>query len=935
MGFSYTVTRADGSQVTRTNLPGGGFRVSPSSSSSSSSTSSSSSSRSSSKPDLVATATNIQTGETKYLVDGKLQDTRPRRSSSSSRRSTPPKSQVQAKATITNPETGESTTQEFDQRGQEVSRTSSRNFSRFEREKISDLVPGIEEKKATEFTEQEAKERLKQIKIRRELEKTRDFIKDRFSTTKKTTRVETDEKTGKSKLVLEEETKLTPLGQVGQTFIDETKKFQNQFDQSNPINIAVAPFAAAGATLTSELSRGFREVGDISQTKLTELQKKENPNLLQVTAGIGLTGVTAVAGVGQLTTTIADLPFRGEEISTAIGGTIAEKGLKGLGQDIQTGIADTADKARKGGVREFGELVGYVTGIDSVGLVAGGVKGVKTAGRAARVLKADLETPNVQTLDFFTPGGLQTGFQTARRTEDIVRDTQRADNIVISASPERLPTSGGSFTVGEGRRSKLGLEDPGLFVTAKGKGEPAFLFKGNQISEIDLAASRLAGNKFSLNPFASLTKQRFKIEDPTISQFQTKGVVRLPDDVKRQPGFEAVRKFQESLQGEQVTIPTKRGEIGKGELPAQTFKAPVDFSKKDTGGIIATTATGKKVTEVRKGDLLREMGTVEAEQVLPFGSEFVRTGTAGVVRVKGRKVIVEKFEPATSPELRISQRVETPEPPNTFSRLNRKKLEEDIAKGRPRSEALEDYFSRESSFIQRQSSVRTPFSEARSFSGMPSSSTPSSAGLFSSSSSGSPTPSSSTPSSARLFSSSSSGSPTPSSSTPSTGGSSGGSVPTSPRSSTGGGSSGGSDIRGGSRGSIPTPPVREETTLNKGKFKFSLSDSQETRKGYDVYIKEGSKYVKIAKNKPKNRAFALGYQVTDNTLAASFELRPSGKKTTTPDIFFVPAKQFQKSKRKETLRYVEPVSKRIDTLGEKRGLTVAKYMAEQKKSWRL
>ena len=115
-----------------------------------------------------------------------------------------------------------------------------------------------------------------------------------------------------------------------------------------------------------------------------------------------------------------------------------------------------------------------------------------------------------------------------------------------------------------------------------------------------------------------------------------------------------------------------------------------------------------------------------------------------------------------------------------------------------------------------------------------------------------------------------------------------------------------------------------------------MEKKAEPNQAYNVYVKEGqgknTKYVKVASNLPKGKAFTFGHQIVENTTGVSFQLKKAGK-TKEADIPYNTGlkEQYQKNKRPETLRYVEKSKYRINTLGEQQGLSVARYLADKKR----
>jgi flagellar biosynthesis GTPase FlhF len=132
----------------------------------------------------------------------------------------------------------------------------------------------------------------------------------------------------------------------------------------------------------------------------------------------------------------------------------------------------------------------------------------------------------------------------------------------------------------------------------------------------------------------------------------------------------------------------------------------------------------------------------------------------------------------------------------------------------------------------------------------------------------------------------------------------------------------------------PPPPPTEEPPPPKlprfPRFPGIDTDKVEKQQGYDVYIREKGQFVRANKAPlPKNRAFNLGSEVTDNTPAATFQLRKTKKKTDKTDAFS--KKGLFKFNKKRNNKYIEKDKYRIDSPGEIRGITVKGYLAARRK----
>lgn len=166
-----------------------------------------------------------------------------------------------------------------------------------------------------------------------------------------------------------------------------------------------------------------------------------------------------------------------------------------------------------------------------------------------------------------------------------------------------------------GGKGALGLEDTGIYVNPKGRGSGAPLGVGN-------------GGGYSLNP-TKLVDNIFGV--PTITEFQTKGVVRYPRSVINTEGFSGVNAFGESISSSGVAIITKRSELAFGEVKPKTYyNEKLGMSKIETG-------------------------SAELEAVIPVGSQFVEVGNNKFTTYKGRAVKIRKTEVLSKPIIETSK----------------------------------------------------------------------------------------------------------------------------------------------------------------------------------------------------------------------------------------------------------------------------------------
>jgi hypothetical protein len=130
-----------------------------------------------------------------------------------------------------------------------------------------------------------------------------------------------------------------------------------------------------------------------------------------------------------------------------------------------------------------------------------------------------------------------------------------------------------------------------------------------------------------------------------------------------------------------------------------------------------------------------------------------------------------------------------------------------------------------------------------------------------------------------------------------------------------------------------TPTKR--TPKKKIKLPAGLPKSKIPRQGYIVKIKKGNRIIAQTEQVlPLNRAKSLARKTTDNTVGGSHTITKS-KKTYIKDIKPVKKnKKFRpkKSRSKKVLREVEKKKYRIDTKGEKKGLTIAKKLKPKKRT---
>ena len=129
------------------------------------------------------------------------------------------------------------------------------------------------------------------------------------------------------------------------------------------------------------------------------------------------------------------------------------------------------------------------------------------------------------------------------------------------------------------------------------------------------------------------------------------------------------------------------------------------------------------------------------------------------------------------------------------------------------------------------------------------------------------------------------------------------------------------------------------TTIPRGLTTKDLEVRRVKKPGFDVKLrkgeKRGSKFVRIAKNLPKNRALAFGARMTDNFIEASFMIKRSGKTTTRPDLNRRPnLDKFRGIKPGSILpgkTIVEKKGKRLDRINEVRQISFFKEQARRQR----
>jgi hypothetical protein len=190
-----------------------------------------------------------------------------------------------------------------------------------------------------------------------------------------------------------------------------------------------------------------------------------------------------------------------------------------------------------------------------------------------------------------------------------------------------------------GGRAKSGLEDPGIYMTAKGEGSPAFLGitpQAGKISKINIA-------KDLWSDVSSVFKKKEAPTTPNVLIIELKGVKKLPREVVAKPGFKPVEEFFKKAEDGYGYI-TKRSELGQGEIVAKKYYNEAFVNQK----------TGKVQPK-----LMKESGTTESEFVLPANKPIVSIsqpnfiskikGYSKVVKYEGEYVPIREYTAITKP----------------------------------------------------------------------------------------------------------------------------------------------------------------------------------------------------------------------------------------------------------------------------------------------
>jgi len=192
---------------------------------------------------------------------------------------------------------------------------------------------------------------------------------------------------------------------------------------------------------------------------------------------------------------------------------------------------------------------------------------------------------------------------------------------VVTAGRQKIPSPAWA-----GRKGAVGLEDPGIYVTPKGKGSPYFLRAGEKATP---------EYKITPTPIKSI-KEAFQI--PTVTEFRVAGVTRYPRRVITRPGFDPLIKYFERIGPREKAYITKRFEIGAGEIPRQYFKVTEEFPLPMKAMTVIRAGKRIRLREgevVKPGDIVLEAGTRELEAIVPVGTQFQYKPTTTLGKIKG------------------------------------------------------------------------------------------------------------------------------------------------------------------------------------------------------------------------------------------------------------------------------------------------------------
>jgi hypothetical protein len=623
------------------------------------------------------------------------------------------------------------------------------------------------------------------------------------------------------------------------------------------------------------------------------------------------TGLTSLYGVAQ-TTVAGSLIATGYAVKTAVNLINPIETPKSVYQLITN--PQESYESLKSNAQELGQgLMGGKP--ESLGTIGGIVLGAKFGpkveslaitntgkflGKGVKLTKdttLKLTTKEISAESIVPKNQIETGrgFSTTSSSKKTIEAFEKVNYEALHLSSDKLPFGliDNKLDVIEGRRGSLGLEDPGTYIGPRGLGSSEFLKVNKELIKYE------GETQLSINPSSLISQftESYKegARTPEALLIKTKGFIEVPKNILNKPGFGSIAKFgRENIAGSGYIRLTKRGQIGKGEIKSQIYEAPKSFTKEETGGITALSPTRGKVTDVIKGEKLKEMGTIEHEAVLDFGNTLINKGPIGYTTIGGKTVLVRKAEI----ELKNKKIVET----NNFG----------FSKNRNKNNNYDLYSSSKSEISKRPKS--SPFSYL---------STTSNRNISSSFSNNISNGISSFGISKNGFSSRNIGvSLKLSNPTPSRGPISQGLGLSNPTPSRGPISQGlGLSNPTPSRGPINVPPIVKKPIIPYKKQK----ENNNNNNGYDVVYRERGRVIKLNSYPlPINRAFNLAQNKVDNTTARSLELRKSGPTNLKDDNKKNNIYKYRIRKTKQALILVEKEKYSIDTRGEKKGLKISK-----------
>lgn len=321
-----------------------------------------------------------------------------------------------------------------------------------------------------------------------------------------------------------------------------------------------------------------------------------------------ITGTT-IAGGGALIKGVSKLKYGTPIIKTAIGGLGAYIG----GKTILNPNA-----------KNVGESILFFTP-----MVANKVN--KVGGTLYNTFKLKGKT-YIEPVEFIDPINLQTG------KHPIVKTTNEAKINLAKANNKVVHTTGNQFKddliyIGDSSRSIKGFEDAGVYTASKGRGNKNWL---------DIQKSKNIEYDYTLNPKKWFESYAKEWKTPTIAEIQTKGVIDKPNQLfTSQKGFSHVNDWNtQNVVGTGYVTTTKRGKLGKGELPKENIK----------GGT----------------------GTPEEEFLIPKGEILKNEGVIGKTKIDGKYVAIQKLSINENPNINIKNLPKNTKASNIYDYYNSK-----------------------------------------------------------------------------------------------------------------------------------------------------------------------------------------------------------------------------------------------------------------------